>query len=98
MTMRIFLRLGASVGALMAAALSATPAMADSTVQIGNVNLTLGGFIASEGLWRERDETADIGSSFSGVPFDNAPTAHTSEFRFTARQSRLSILVQGDVS
>jgi hypothetical protein len=98
MTMRISWRLGASVGALMAAALSATPALADSTVQIGNVNLTLGGFIASESVWRERDETADIGSTFSGVPFDSAPTAHTSEFRFTARQSRLTILVQGDVS
>ena len=40
---------------------------------------------------------ADIGSSFSGMPFSNTTTAHISELRFTARQSRLSILAQGDV-
>ncbi|HEX4270497.1 MAG TPA: hypothetical protein VHZ32_03890 [Rhizomicrobium sp.] len=84
----------AGIGALLAtlgATLATQPALADS-----GVSVTLGGFLASEGVYRSRDEQADIGSSFSGVPFSNAPTGHTSETRFTARQSRLSLLVQGD--
>ncbi len=42
-------------------------------------------------------KTADIGTSFSGIPFTSTPNAHTSEPRFTARQSRLTVLAQGDV-
>ena len=97
MTMRDYLRLGACTTALLAA-FGAAPALADSTVQIGGVSLTLGGFLASEGLYRSRDETADIGSTFSGVPFPARRPAHTQEMRFSARQSRLSLLVQGDVN
>jgi hypothetical protein len=78
--------------------LAATPALADSTTDFGPVTVTLGGFLASEGVYRSRSETADIGSSYSGVPFSNTPTAHMSETRFTARQSRLSLMAQGDVS
>ncbi|HEY4075315.1 MAG TPA: hypothetical protein VGM26_00150 [Rhizomicrobium sp.] len=77
--------------------LAASPALADSTVDFGHVSVTLGGFLAMESAYRSRSESADIGSSFSGVPFANQPTAHTSEIRGTARQSRLSLLVQGDV-
>jgi hypothetical protein len=61
------------------------------------VNVTLGGFLAMETATRSRSESADIGSSFNGVPFSNQPTAHMSETRGTARQSRLSILATGDV-
>jgi hypothetical protein len=80
------------------AILGATPALADDTTDFGPVKVTLGGFLAAESLYRSRNESADIGSSFSGVPFSSTPTAHTSEFRFSARQSRLSVLAQGDVS
>ena len=79
------------------AMLAATPALADTTADAGKVSVTLGGFLASEGVYRSRSETADIGSSFNGVPFANAATGHMSETRFTARQSRLTLLVQGDV-
>ena len=83
---------GAGLVAVVAIlAVAPLPAMADS-----GVTVILGGFLASEGVYRSRDEQADIGSSFSGVPFPNAATAHTSETRFTARQSRLSLLVSGD--
>ena len=34
--------------------------------------------------------------TFSGIPFPSTSTAHTSELRFSARQSRLSILAQGN--
>ena len=42
----------------------------------GPATVTLGGFLAAEGVYRSRDEQADIGSSFSGIPFSNAST-HT---------------------
>jgi hypothetical protein len=95
MTIRLFRRMGASIGAMLAM-LGATPALADSTTDIGRATVTLGGFLAMESVYRSRSETADIGSSFNGVPFSNAPTGHMSELRGTARQSRLSLLVQGD--
>ena len=62
------------------------------------IGITLGGFLAAEGIYRSRAETADISSSFSSIPFNNNVAGHTSEARGTARQSRLSILAQGDVS
>ena len=97
MTIRISKRTGASIGAIMAM-MVATPAFADASEDFGPVKVTLGGFLASEGVYRSRSETADIGSSYNGVPFSNQPTAHMSESRFTARQSRLSLLVQGNIN
>lgn len=93
MISRISWRLGAGMCALFAFAAGAPSAMADAS----GVSVTLGGFLAAESVYRSRDEQADIGSSYSGVPFSNASTAHMSELRMTARQSRLSLLVQGDV-
>jgi hypothetical protein len=75
----------------------AMPAFADD-FDIGPAKVTLGGFLAAESVFRSRDEQADIGSTFSGIPFSNNPAAHTQELRMTARQSRLSILAQGDAS
>jgi hypothetical protein len=95
MTIRISKSAGAGLGAIMAT-MAATPALADSTVDLGKATLTWGGFLAMESVARSRSETADIGSSYNGVPFSNQSTAHMSELRGTARQSRLSLLVQGD--
>jgi hypothetical protein len=90
MKMRVLKHSGASIGVLTAMLMGAPMAHADG------VSVTLGGFLAAESVYRSRDEQADIGSSFSGIPFSNSSTAHTSEFRMTARQSRLSLLAQGD--
>jgi hypothetical protein len=62
------------------------------------VSITFGGFAEAAGIYRSRDETADISSSFSKIPFNNDPAAHTNEFVGTARQSRYSALVEGDIS
>ncbi len=83
--------------AALMVATAATPAFADSSMDAGPVTVTLGGFLASEGVYRSRSETADIGSTFSGVPFRSVGTAHLSETRFTARQSRLTVMAQGNV-
>ena len=61
------------------------------------VTVTLGGFAAFESVYRSHNETSDIGSTFSAIPYSNNAVGNTRELRFTARQSRLSALVQGDV-
>jgi hypothetical protein len=61
------------------------------------INITPGGFIAAEGLWRQRAESQDVISTFNGIPFNRAPQSHLTEFRGTARQSRLSLLAEGKV-
>ncbi len=66
-----------------------------------NVNVTLGGFIEAASMERNHNEVADVGSSFglgfgNGIPLPDSPNYHASEFRESARQSRLSLLAQGD--
>ena len=62
----------------------------------GPLTLTFGGFTELAGIYRNRNETADISSNFNtGIPFPNSPQYHMSEFRGSARQSRISLLTQG---
>jgi hypothetical protein len=71
------------------------PKLPLGTFRIGKVTVTLGGFIEATGIYRSRNETADVGSNFNtGIPFANSPSYHQGEFRETARQSRISGLVQ----
>ena len=64
----------------------------------GNVKITMGGFAAAEGVYRSKQNVGDIGSNYSKIPYENNPLAHLDETRFTGRQSRLSVLVQGDAN
>jgi hypothetical protein len=59
------------------------------------VKVTLGGFIAAETVWRQRNEVADIGSNFGAIPYPFSPLYHENEFHGTARHSRISVLVEG---
>jgi len=61
------------------------------------VTVTLGGFIAFESIYRTHAEGADVFSSFAAIPNPNGSVGHTNELRFSARQTRLSALVQGDI-
>ena len=79
------------------AMMSATPALADTTLASGPVTVQIGGFLASEGVYRSRSTTADIGSNFTQIPWGSQPNAHYSETRFTARQSRLTVMATGNV-
>src|ERR1700743_3935982 len=71
MTMKFWARTSASIAA-MAAALTVTPALADSSMDAGPVTVTIGGFLAFEGASRSRNENTDIGSSYCGVPLLSA--------------------------
>ncbi len=65
---------------------------------VKGVSLAFGGFVAAESVTRSRSEEADVASSFSGIPFPNSVLGRTSESRFTARQSRISGLIEGVIS
>ena len=68
------------------------------TFRLGGVTVTFGGFIEAAAVARSRNEVADIASNFNtGIPFPQSPLYHEQEFRGTARQSRLSLLVEGPV-
>ena len=74
----------------------APPAKAPSPAP--GVKVTLGGFIEAGGIWRQRNEVSDIGHpGFSTLPFPNSPLYHEHEYRFSARQSRLTLLATGDI-
>jgi hypothetical protein len=61
------------------------------------VKLTVGGFIAAESVWRQRNEVADMASNFGGIPYPFSPLYNENEFHASARQSRISLLVEGNI-
>ncbi len=63
--------------------------------QLGGVTITLGGFLAAESVVRTRNIVADIGSSYNAIPYPQSPLYHEPEFRGSARQSRLALLIEG---
>jgi hypothetical protein len=91
-------RLAAGAMAVAFAAQTAG-AQADSTtpaqIHFKGITITPVGFAAAEAVWREKNETADIGSSFNAIPFEGTTNANLSEFRGSARQSRLGLLAEG---
>jgi hypothetical protein len=89
----------AQVAAIPAQVQTAVEAAKPKTDKIyyKGVTVTLGGFAAFESVYRSRNEAADIGSSFAAIPYNNSSVGQTSELRFTARQSRFSVLAQGNV-
>jgi len=67
-----------------------------STFHYKGVNITPGGYAAFEGVWRQHSVNSDINTPFNSIPFPSANEGHVSELNFSARQSRLSVLVTGD--
>ena len=59
------------------------------------ITLTPGGFIAAESVYRNHTQQNDILSSFNGIPYNRDPRTNLSEFRASARQSRLTLLAEG---
>ena len=59
------------------------------------VKLTWGGFLAAEAVYRQHNTVSDIGTPFTSIPYPFSPQYSEPEFRGTARQSRISLLVEG---
>ena len=67
-----------------------------SALHYKGVTITPGGFVAFEGVWRERSVNSDINTPLNSIPFPSANEGHVSELNFSGRQSRLSALIQGN--
>lgn len=73
------------------------PTIGPSSIWFKGITITPGGFLALESVTRSPFIGADIGTPYQNIPYSNVPASHTNEFRFSARQSRVSALMQGDV-
>jgi len=68
----------------------------NASFNLGEVKLTLGGFVAAEAYDRNRELASDINSNFGGsLPLRGSDAYHMNNMGLTARQSRLSLLIQG---
>jgi hypothetical protein len=75
------------------------PAKAKPARFVDSIRITPSGFIEAAGIWRTRNEVADMASDFNtGIPFPISPLYHENELRFSARQSRLALLAEGNIS
>jgi hypothetical protein len=61
------------------------------------ITLTPGGFMAAESVWRQKALASDVNTPFNSIPFDGSSNAHMSEFQASGRQSRISMLAQGEL-
>jgi hypothetical protein len=67
------------------------------SIRYKGVTLTPGGFIAAETIFRTRATSADINTPFNSIPFGGNSLSKVSEFNFTARQSRPTVLVETNI-
>ncbi|WP_419826056.1 hypothetical protein [Sphingomonas sp.] len=64
-------------------------------INFKGITITPGGYLELAGIYRSRFQGDDIASSFA-IPFPGqSHPSHVSEGRFSARQSRLSVLAEG---
>jgi hypothetical protein len=61
------------------------------------VKLTLGGFLAAETVWRQHNMVNDVGTAFATTPYPFSPLYSEHEFHGSARQSRISLLIEGNI-
>src|SRR4029077_4132386 len=64
-----------------------------TTIGFKGVNITPGGFIEAATVNRQRALSADINTPFNSIPYSGNSTGRLSEMNLTARQSRLSLLI-----
>jgi len=65
---------------------------APATIHFRGVTLTPGGFLEASFIARSRNENADVANSYGGAPLDGTSNANLTEFRGTARASRMTLL------
>ncbi len=67
-----------------------------TTLHYKGITITPVAFFALEDVYRTRSINSDINTPFNTTPYDGQAQAHTSEFNFTGRQSRLGALFEGN--
>jgi hypothetical protein len=74
------------------------PYVGSSSLLLGGMSITPGGFLELGSVTRDHFIGADMATPFGNIPFAFIPSSHSAEFRFSARRSRLSFLTLGDVN
>jgi hypothetical protein len=72
------------------------PTKAPSIIE--KVKLTWGGYFSADAVWRDHSTLNDGNTSFSAIPYPFSPLYGENEFRGSARQSRISLLVEGPLT
>jgi hypothetical protein len=68
-----------------------------TTIRYKGVSLTPGGFIAAETVYRQRAESADINTQFTGIPYPGNALSKVNENVFSGRQSRATVLAESKI-
>ncbi len=68
------------------------------SIHFKGITLTPGGFAAAETVWRQKALASDVNTPFNSVPYNGSSNAHISEFQASGRQSRIAMLMQGQLS
>ena len=74
------------------------PIFTDKKIHLYGVTITPGGRIEGAGLWRSRNEQADLSTSYANIPTLNNNLAHLNEGRFSARATRGSLLIEAPIN
>jgi hypothetical protein len=61
------------------------------------IKITPGGFVAAETVYRTRNMVNDMGTIWNNVPYPFSPLYGENEFHGSARQTRLSVLVEANI-
>jgi hypothetical protein len=90
----------AQANASMPPAYKASPSAFDpcaaGQVCYKGVTLTFSGWVDLTGIYRTRNLASDTGSVYNFIPFQQAKNFNTPESRFSSRQTRFSVLAEGD--
>jgi hypothetical protein len=73
------------------------PATSPLTIHLGDADFLIGGFLDATAIMRSTNVGSGLTTTFASIPFDNTPQGNLSETRFTAQNSRLSLLVTSKV-
>jgi len=68
------------------------------SIRFKGVTLTPGGFMAGETVWRQKALGADVNTPFNSAPYNGSSNASMGEFNASARASRITMRVQGELS
>ena len=69
-----------------------------ASIRYKGITITPGGFVAAETASRSHATGDDINTQFTGIPYPNSALSRISENVFSARQSRLSLLLETNIS
>jgi hypothetical protein len=69
-----------------------------SALHYKGINITPGGFLAGETVYRTKATGGDIPTAFNALPYEGADAYSLGEFFGSARQSRIAMLAEGKTS